>query len=263
MAAVALLTGLTTTLALRPALVSRPPNLPAIARCPPPLLAASPPPRSPLLNPEVSLGVGVAILLLLVTNRLFTEDLLNSQSRADLIATAAGVVICLGALSNLDIEPRAAEPVALAGERVDWVDPAVAPERRRELAWAAAQLSAVEGCASVLVWDGARTVAARGLVRGGGGGDPGATVVAGPLVKLAVGRASGRPEYLRALQILPGRIEFSYLPEETQALLILPTAAGAGGGAVIVGADRQRAFGEDAVRRCAAIATEIVGVALT
>ena len=89
-----------------------------------------------------------------------------------------------------------------------------------------------------------------------------ATVVAGPLVKLAVGRASGRPEYLRALQILPGRIEFSYLPEETQALLILPTAAGAGGGAVIVGADRQRAFGEDAVRRCAAIATEIVGDAL-
>ena len=148
------------TLALRPALVSRPPNLPAIARCPPPLLAASPPPRSPLLNPEVSLGVGVAILLLLVTNRLFTEDLLNSQSRADLIATAAGVVICLGALSNLDIEPRAAEPVALAGERVDWVDPAVAPERRRELAWAAAQLSAVEGSASVLVWGGARTVAA-------------------------------------------------------------------------------------------------------
>ena len=68
MAAVALLT-LTSTLALRPALVSRPPNLPAIARCPPPLLAASPPPRSPLLNPEVSLGVGVAILLLLVTNR--------------------------------------------------------------------------------------------------------------------------------------------------------------------------------------------------
>ena len=114
----------------------------------------------------------------------------------------------------------------------------------------------------VLVWDGARTVAARGLVRGGGGGDPGATVVAGPVVKLAVGRASGRPEYLRALQILPGRIEFSYLPEETQALLILPTAAGAGGGAVIVGADRQRAFGEDAVRRCAAIATEIVGAAL-
>ena len=97
---------LLSTLALRPALVSRPPNLPAIARCPPPLLAASPPPRSPLLNPEVSLGVGVAILLLLVTNRLFTEDLLNSQSRADLIATAAGVVICLGALSNLDIERK-------------------------------------------------------------------------------------------------------------------------------------------------------------
>ena len=35
-----------------------------------------------------------------------------------------------------------------------------------------------------------------------------------------------------------------------------------GSRAVIVGADRQRAFGEDAVRRCAAIATEIVGAAL-
>ena len=82
-----------------------------------------------------------------------------------------------------------------------------------------------------------------------------------PARKLAVAaRAAARVRF--ALQILPGRIEFSY-PGGAQALLILPTAAGAGGGAVIVGADRQRAFGEDAVRRCAAIATEIVGVALT
>ena len=129
---------LLSTLALRPALVSRPPNLPAIARCPPPLLAASPPPRSPLLNPEVSLGVGVAILLLLVANRLFTEDLLARRA-APTWSRRRGIVICLGALSNLDIEPRLG-PVALAGG-VDWVDPAVAPgggasSRGRPAGWA-------------------------------------------------------------------------------------------------------------------------------
>jgi hypothetical protein len=57
-------------------------------------------------------------------------------------------------------------------------------------------------------------------------GQPGSAVSAGPLLSKCVGKKSGAPEYLPSLQLLPGRMEFTYLPEATQSVLILPLAAG-------------------------------------
>ena len=75
------------------------------------------------------------------TNRLFTEDLLNSQSRADLIATVGATVLLLEALTRLDITPREADSVPLDGGEVAWVDPALPAAQRRELDWAADALT--------------------------------------------------------------------------------------------------------------------------
>ena len=63
------------------------------------LCAAEDRPLPSISSPEVALVVGSALLLVLVVNRLFTEELLNSQSRADLIATAGATVLLLEALS--------------------------------------------------------------------------------------------------------------------------------------------------------------------
>ena len=82
--------------------------------CPPVLCAAKDRALPSISSPEVALGVGSALLLILVGNRLVTEELLNSQSRADLIATAGATVLLLEALTRLDITPREAEPVPLA-----------------------------------------------------------------------------------------------------------------------------------------------------
>lgn len=67
------------------------------------------------VRPEVSIAAGLALLLLLVSNRLVTDDLLNSQSRADLIATVAPAVLLLDALTRVDISPKEADAVPQVG----------------------------------------------------------------------------------------------------------------------------------------------------
>ena len=106
------------------------------------LCAAEERPALPSLSsPEVALVAGSVLLSVLVANRLFTEELLNSQSRADLIATVGATVLLLEALTRLDITPREADSVPLDGGEVAWVDPALPAAQRRELDWAADALT--------------------------------------------------------------------------------------------------------------------------
>lgn len=101
------------------------------------LCAAEERPALPSLSsPEVALVAGSVLLSVLVANRLFTEELLNSQSRADLIATVGATVLLLEALTRLDITPREADSVPLDGGEVAWIDPALPAAQRRELDWA-------------------------------------------------------------------------------------------------------------------------------
>lgn len=201
-----------------------------------------------ILSPEVSIGVGLALLLILVFNRLFTEELLNSQSRADLIATIGPTVLVLEGLTRLDITPREAEPVPLDGRDVAWVASGLAPALQRQLEWSVEAAMTALPTSSLAVWYGGETVALRGKLAEGvaaGGAEAYArAVVPGPLLRKASESKSGAPDYLPSLQVLPGRVEFSYLPAATQAVLLVPLP---GQGALILGADRQRAFREDDV----------------
>ena len=207
-------------------------------------LRCSPPRRRPgrRCSTRRSLGVGVAILLLLVTNRLFTEDLLNSQAAP---TDRDGRRRRLPRRAEQPRHRAARRRAGGAGGRARRLGrPGGGAGRRRELAWAAAQ--ARSRAARRCSWGTARAPSPRAACARRRRRRPGATVVAGPPRQARRRPRERAAQYLRALQILPGRIEFSYLPEETQALLILPTAAAPR--AVIVGADRQRAFGEDAVQ---------------
>mmetsp|Transcript_48588 Transcript_48588/g.105329 ORF Transcript_48588/g.105329 Transcript_48588/m.105329 type:complete len:315 (-) Transcript_48588:68-1012(-) len=198
-------------------------------------------------EPEVSIAAGLALLLALVVNRLFTEELLNSQSRADLIATIAPVVILLDALTSLDITPREAEPVSMTGVQTVWQDEEVGGILSTELQWAADALIENSPCTSLAVYWQNRTVLLRGIFAPAMAKYPKANlreaVRPGPLLNKCAASKSGAPEYLPALQLLPGRIEFSYFPEDAQGVLIIPL--GAQQGAVILATDRVRAFKED------------------
>ena len=267
-----LLLGLVTTAGALVPLPQRAPPLRAPPlRAPSPwLLAARTPPPEPalpgndlplLLRPSVAVGTGCGLLLLLVGNRLLTEELANSQGRADLLAAIAAVLIILKAAGDVDITPRVAEAVPLEGEPTSWIEPSLPAGASAELRWAADALLDAGPCVAVALWCDDRTLMLRGTLP-----SPYRQVAAGPLLAKCVGGANGAPEYLPALQLLPGRVEFSYLPEATQAVLMVPIGAGlaeGGGsrGALVLAADRQRAFGEDDIGWARAVAAR-VGAAL-
>mmetsp|Transcript_20024 Transcript_20024/g.40811 ORF Transcript_20024/g.40811 Transcript_20024/m.40811 type:complete len:232 (+) Transcript_20024:173-868(+) len=209
-------------------------------------------------SPEVALGVGSALLLILVANRLFTEELLNSQSRADLIATIAPTVLLLEALTRLDITPREAEAVPLDGSEVAWIDPSLPPTQLRELEWAADALTSCLPVSSLAIWRDGRTLALRGTLSARVAADATAYAQAaapGPLLQKCLDSKSGAPDYLPSLQILPGRFEFDYFPAATQAVLLVPLPGGGGGGALVLGAAQARAFKEDDVAWARTVAT--------
>lgn len=197
----------------------------------------------PILSPEFTIYVGLALLLVLVGNRLFTEELLNSQSRADLIATIGPTVLILEGLTRLDITPKEAEPVPLDGSNVAWVAPGLEPALTSQLEWSTeALISCLPASSVAIVSDGA-TVALRGTLPASvTGAPPGQAVVPGPLLSKCLNSKSGAPDYLPSLQILPGRFEFTYLPAATQTLLLVPVPPN---GALIIGSDTARAFKED------------------
>lgn len=217
----------------------------------------APPPPSPFFPnviasfraPEVSIGIGISLLLALVTNRLFTEELLNSQSRADLIATVAPVVILLDALTSLDITPREADVIPLTGISANWLDPALPEELQQEIRWAANALLACTPCVGITLWRKGQTAMLLGQVSprlaAAGAEEFQRAVLPGPLLQKCVSKMSGAPEYLPALQLLPGRVEFSYFPDDTQGVLIVPI--GGQQGALILAADQVRAFKQDDV----------------
>lgn len=251
-------------LALRPAPPA--PRAAGIALVGGPAPAAPPPPSAPLLlRPEPMVAVGGALLALLIANRLVTDELFNSQSRADLIATVAPVLVILKALADYDITPREAEPVALNGVATRWVEPSLGAAARAELEWAAdSLLQACEACAGLAIWRDGKTLLLRGTLPAACGEAPASAVVAGPLLTKLVAKASAAPDYLPALQLLPGRVEFSYLPADTQGVLMLPLAGGDGGsaasggkGALVLACDRQRGFKPDDIAWARAVAARL------
>lgn len=192
-----------------------------------------------LRSPAVSLGVTGVLLTVLVSNRFVMDEVANSQSRSDLLATVAAASLVLHALASLDIESRTAEPQQLIGIPV-------ANELDTEgidlagldgfLGWLARSLLACTPTSSVVVYDHKR---GRTLLRSGVMGQA-AKVTAGPILDkcLTVDRARGT--YLASLQNYPGKVEFNYLPPNTQCVLVQPY--GDGDGAIILGANASRIY---------------------
>jgi len=210
-----------------------------------------------LAQPEAGIALGSALLSFLAFNRLFTEDLLNSQSRSDLIGVLAPTFILVKALSDFEITPREADYVQPIGARSSWTDPSLPAEALAELEWAADSLFASSNrTSSVALWRDGRTLMLHGMVSPAAASAPSSAVAPGPLLSKISKRLNGAPDYLPALQLLPGRVEFAYFPENTQGILMLPLV-GAVRGALIVGCNQQRGFGKDDITWARAVAVRL------
>jgi Cofactor assembly of complex C subunit B, CCB2/CCB4 len=99
---------------------------------------------------------------------------------------------------------------------------------------------------SVVVWYGGQTILRRGVM-----GER-SQVQPGLILKRVL--ETEKPVYLVALKIYPGRLEFDYLPENTQGVICQPLGRE---GAMILGANAPRSYTQQDEAWIAAIANKL------
>ena len=183
---------------------------------------------------------------LLFINRVLTPSLTSSQSRADALGVIISAVLILSGLLWQRVQPRTPEAVDLIGETVFELDERLTEAAKTELAWASHSLIANTVTQSVIVWYEGQTLLRRGVV--------GAQSQVQPGTILNRALETGKPVYLVALKLYPGRYEFNYLPENTQGVICQPLGQS---GAVILAANAPRSYTRQDEAWIAAVADKI------
>ncbi|CAM9191009.1 unnamed protein product [Ascophyllum nodosum] len=188
-----------------------------------------------LTGPQFSLVIGVGILLAVLANRIATPNLVDSQARTDILGVIASGGLVTNGVYLLDLKIKEAEKVTLVGTFVQEYHADLTPSSRRDLKWLCESLLLVSAATSVLVYRDGKTLARVGVMGSS------RVVRDAPILKSCVeGGRRGREQYLADLQKLPGKVEFDYLPENCQAVLMLPVREASA--VVVVGTNRARAF---------------------
>ncbi|NES18672.1 MAG: cofactor assembly of complex C subunit B [Symploca sp. SIO3E6] len=169
--------------------------------------------------------------LLLVLNRLMTPQLTDSQARSDVLGVILSAVLILTGLLWQRVQPRSPEAVDLVGEEGFELAPTLPTELKTELAWASHLLLTNTVTRSLVVFYQGKVLLRRGILGNNREVKPGVILKRVLEKKKAV--------YLVDLKIYPGRIEFDYLPENTQGLICQPLG---NQGALILGANAPRSY---------------------
>lgn len=175
--------------------------------------------------------VGATSGVLLLINRLLTPELTGSQSRADALGVILSAVLILTGLLWQQFTPRSPEAVDLIGEQGFELAPDLPDEVKTELAWASHLLLTNTVTKVIVVFYGGKVLLRRGILGKQKEVKPGAILQRVLDKQKAV--------YLVNLTIYPGKIEFDYLPENTQGAIAQPIGDR---GVLILGADAPRSY---------------------
>ncbi|MBD1809017.1 cofactor assembly of complex C subunit B [Microcoleus sp. FACHB-SPT15] len=173
---------------------------------------------------------GLAGFLLLV-NRLLSPELTDSQARSDALGVIVSAVLILTGLLWQQVQPRSPDAVVLTGEQGFELLPGLPDEVKTELAWASHLLLTNTVTRSLVVWYQGKILLRRGVL----GINP--EVKPGAILKRVLEKQ--KPIYLVDLKIYPGRIEFDYLPENTQGVICQPIG---NQGVLILAANAPRSY---------------------
>jgi hypothetical protein len=172
-------------------------------------------------------GLGGTLLML---NRLATPVLTESQARSDVMGVIVCAVLILTGLLWQRIQPRSPDAVELVGE--EGFEIADLPDAvKTELAWASHLLLTNTVTRALVVYYDGKTVLRRGMLGSVRQVTPGA--IAQRVMK------TQKPVYLVKLDLYPGRIEFDYLPDNTQGLICQPLGDR---GVMVLGANVPRSY---------------------
>lgn len=199
---------------------------------------------------NLPIAVGMAIGVGLFVNRLWTPQISEWQARSDVAGTIACAFLILTGLLWQRVQPKLPDAVELTGPEGFELAPNLDRPLQVELAWASHLLLTNTVTRSVVVYQGDRTAGQTLLRRGVLG--PQAIVKPGPIVQRAIDKQ--QPIYLVDLKVYPGRIEFDYLPENTQGVIVQPLGDR---GVLILGANAPRSYTNQDERWIAGIADKL------
>ena len=173
-------------------------------------------------------GLGGTLLMI---NRLLTPSLTTSQARSDAVGVIISAVLILTGLLWQRVQPRSPEAVELIGEQGFELAPHLPESIQTELAWASHILLTNTVTKSVVIWYHDQVLLRRGVL------GPTSTVKPGAIVERVLN--TEKAVYLVALKLYPGRVEFDYLPENTQGVICQPIGQE---GVLILGANVPRSY---------------------
>jgi Cofactor assembly of complex C subunit B, CCB2/CCB4 len=193
--------------------------------------------------PLVVGGLGAVLLLI---NRLLTPELTNSQARGDVLGVILSAVLILTGLIWQQVQPRSPDAVELIGEEGFDLAADLPEAVKTELAWASHLLLTNTVTRSLVVFYQDQVLLRRGILGAK------SEVIPGTILKRVLEKQ--QPIYLVVLQVYPGRIEFDYLPENTQGVICQPLGSQ---GVLILGANSPRSYTKQEENWIAGIADKL------
>lgn len=180
---------------------------------------------------KLPIATGILGGAMLLANRFLSSDLNAPQSRSDVVGTILSAVLILMGLLWERIQPSLPEAVVLEGtEGMFWAEDL--PEAvKAELAWASKLLLKNTVTRTVVVCQGDRVLLRRGVL------PPQTVVKPGAIVQRVL--ATGKSIYLVDLKLYPGRVEFDYLPGNTQGVICQAIGSD---GVIILAANAPRSY---------------------
>ena len=163
------------------------------------------------LIPLIAGAIGSVLLLI---NRLTTVELTPSQARSDVVGVILSGMLALVWLIWQQVQPVPPDTVTLIGKEGLEFAPDLSDPVKIELAWASHLLLTNTVTKSLVVYYKDRVLLRRGILGLNSEVNPGI------IVKRVL--ETQKPVYLVNLNLYPGKVEFDYLPENTQGLICQP-----------------------------------------
>jgi Cofactor assembly of complex C subunit B, CCB2/CCB4 len=195
---------------------------------------------------QLPLVAGVVAGMLLMTNRFLTPELTPSQARSDALGILLSALLILTGLLWQRVQSRSPDQVDLIGTEGFDLAPDLPDAVKTELAWASHLLLTNTVTKSIVVWYEGKVLLRRGIL------SPQAEVKPGAILQRVV--AKQKPVYLVDVKAYPGKIEFDYLPENTQGIICQPIGTA---GALILAANAPRSYTQQDETWIAAIAEKL------
>jgi hypothetical protein len=168
---------------------------------------------------------------LLLVNRLLTDQLTTWQARSDVLGAIVCAVLVLTGLLWQRIQPKPPDAVVLEGREGFDLAADLPDVVKTELAWASHLLLTNTVTKTVVVWYEGRVLLRRGILGNN------TEVTPGAIGKRVIDKQ--KPVYLVKLDLYPGKVEFDYLPDNTQGVICQPID---NKGMMVLGANVPRSY---------------------